>query len=1021
MSKVKLQSITSIHRTSEYQPFYVGSIIDSESGYLIPKLITSTQQIDTIFGDYPYSQMYKDLIHNNIPVCLMPVITPESKYNVCSLRLSNGLITVSHPKKDKKYTYVSLSSIISTSFKKSDLDDDNSITITHPLEFYPRIVIESESNEVRTQLTYSDKKIKLTFSEKIDGTISIESFPQLESDPDFIKIGYFGKLGDTVTPTYEFKVPNKIIPEIVLTRFDTNIRLGDKVEANVSISDQPDDSGYYTIKLSPTIPEFDCRYRVDIRIIPSSLIVTKSAMKETFINHNGGRYPLFKIEHYGYEAWGKVEFRTENYAVISVTDINNTFIRYNIVTAESDFDFNLLSTGQTTFNLILDFTNVSYADLTKVGSRTDNSNYIIINTVTEDCLIASGEWHGVTSNFYNTNAVYYLQPSEGSTVDIQKYNTLNKLKDWYNNRYAETCSSLEDLIIDFIRIYINKNGLPQVDQYGHQVFIKYWKQDLINASYIEDFWLESNEYVARILEEVLEKYSETNIVSSDSLVNDIVNLKLSNSKLLFEYALPIQDLNHYRFEGLKISNSLNLSQDKLCNFTEQDKVVEFYSKIKGPTGRKIQVTISKVNFYEGLYDINITNGVEVEDYTVRLFNIPDCPIESIFISDISKTSKLVDVYFYNYWFGSELIDSLYYNELETDIPYDPNNLRDIDELKLPVGTFTLDRVTEEVITYKDRLNTIKVFKESDWYPDLFLVDKLPDTLKYINEIINLVDWNEDVDSSIFSQALINLDYHHLNREWFPLGPNGYNLIDKNNRILYFYDDLIINNIKYPSYYPYILNIINQEYLRIPTNKLIYKPFGLNEGNAILLYKNGALQHSALILKKVGNFIKLQTKHVSVTSEVSTSIIYGLLSDDSPSLTVIIGPEDETPLDKFDVSDIKDYLVDKHINFLYYDNLTYFYETLCEQLNQDSLFIVRFITSKYTREIYKVRSKLLGVTAQTVRTQLNNILTKCGRILPLVDSSEFEFTQTNDSISVTFTIKIKSIVNRVFKMNYILNV
>lgn len=59
MSKVKLQSITSIHQTSEYQPFYIGSIIDSESGYLIPKLITSTQQIDTIFGDYPYSQSIK--------------------------------------------------------------------------------------------------------------------------------------------------------------------------------------------------------------------------------------------------------------------------------------------------------------------------------------------------------------------------------------------------------------------------------------------------------------------------------------------------------------------------------------------------------------------------------------------------------------------------------------------------------------------------------------------------------------------------------------------------------------------------------------------------------------------------------------------------------------------------------------------------------------------------------------------------------------------------------------------------
>ena len=57
MSVISLQSIRNSGKT-ESTDFYVGSVIDSESGFLYPKLVNNISVLDSMFGDFPYKQMY---------------------------------------------------------------------------------------------------------------------------------------------------------------------------------------------------------------------------------------------------------------------------------------------------------------------------------------------------------------------------------------------------------------------------------------------------------------------------------------------------------------------------------------------------------------------------------------------------------------------------------------------------------------------------------------------------------------------------------------------------------------------------------------------------------------------------------------------------------------------------------------------------------------------------------------------------------------------------------------------------
>lgn len=1015
MSVISLQSIRNSGKTDSTD-FYVGSVIDSESGFLYPKLVNNISVLDSMFGDFPYKQMYRDLINNDIPVCLLPTITRESEYNLCSLRLSNGIVTVCHPKIGKKYTYMSMSNLFHFEFSKRELISSQygySYTVTHNLDFYPRIVVESDGEEIKPIIFYNDKDITITLSEKRNGSVWIESIPQVESDPNFIIVDRFGKLGGGVTPTYEFEVPNKVIPEVVVT-IDEGPNKGQKVETNVHIDDS---SGKNMVTVSPKLPQFDVRYRIDVRIVPSGALITKNAYSETNIYHNGNRFPLFKFEKGGDESWAHVEYKTINYAVIKVSDVDDTVIRYNIISAKGDFNINLLNTHQTMFNLILDFTDVPYNELVRRGSLTDPSNYLIIDTVNEQCLVASGEWHGVTSNYYNTNAVHYFEEGVGADDREKKNYTLTKFKEWFNDRYSNSCSNYEDQLVSFIKHFIQSNGLPHLDQFGEQVFIDDWKKALIDEAYKWDFWLETNEYSVKILKYILEKYDQYTLVSLSDFISEIKALNLRNEKLLIEYANPIHNLNHYRFDGIRVSDLYNLTQDKLCDLTERNKVVDIFSVAKGSVGKNTCVEINEVRDVEGVYDITVSNGSITENYTVRLYGSEgDYVIDTIFISEINQLSELIRIYFYNYWTNNRLIDSIYYDEELYGEPYNEANLRKIKELKLPTGKFYLDRNVDEVITEESRKNSLKIYAESGWYPDLFLVDSLPNDFSHCRAVLDLVKYNDDTDRSIYSQALIKLNSHQLGNRWF--GQDGYP-ISEENRVLYFYDDISIGGIAYPSYYPYILNIIGQTYLNLPKRDILYEPFRLVPGNSIHIKRYEDIEISGIIEKRVGNYVKVNYLETNRKGESTLKVLHGEIEGDK--INILQSSNSNIVTETLNIeNDVKGFLNKKHINYLNLDNLKYFYKTLSETPGQRSIFIVQFILSKYTREILQIRNELIGLTRLMVVRKLEYINSKCMRLIPLIVSSELESNFSGNSIQVTYTVLLSTIINKEYKLNFVLD-
>lgn len=88
MSTIKLGKIN-INRSSRSYDTYVASICRSESGFTRPFLAVSTLEVETFFGSFPFKDMLCKFIEDGIPVLLLPIITPMSEYNRCTLRLND--------------------------------------------------------------------------------------------------------------------------------------------------------------------------------------------------------------------------------------------------------------------------------------------------------------------------------------------------------------------------------------------------------------------------------------------------------------------------------------------------------------------------------------------------------------------------------------------------------------------------------------------------------------------------------------------------------------------------------------------------------------------------------------------------------------------------------------------------------------------------------------------------------------------------------------------------------------------
>lgn len=875
MSKIILKSIT-VNRSIEGDPFtYVGAVVDSDSGYLLPKLYKSTQEMVSDLGSFKYDQMYKDLIANGVPVCLLPVTTPESKYAVCSVRISKesdegaALSGSVHPKKGKRYQFQ----------QRPDLFHLN----TH--EEY--------------SLTDSDIN-QFDFDEKTFGTIL-----------DF-----------------------------------TNVKLED-------------------LRTSYIIDPVTQRYKDAYWIVMDT----------------GDRLQMFCSEYF-----------------------------------QDDSSKGRTITGITT-------SEYTYLD--------NDADYFQFNP--DNCQTMEEVMDSIKQR-WNDPGGPYLE---------------------YNN---SKCFDLTDLVVNYVRQFCTEHKMPSETLEDNET----WFKALIDQSWIEDFWMVSNRRVATILELVADSFGPDVELTEDLVVEQVIPRVPKLLKLMFTFHKPSVKVNRSLLPGIKISTMRNYTQDRLCEFTERTKVVEFYAKMKGPAGQNIVINIENVPYQPELKNITITNGLITEFYTVYTTNISGKKYEDnvIYFTEITNQSKLVEAYIFNYDDEGNYIDDKYWDE-DYNKPYNEDYHRGVvydedgtpyltTDLDIPVGTYKLDRITDEEIVDSDYYDSLDIFKGSDWYPDLMLIHevrgKLKDGSNYIDKILEVIDqpnldYNK-LSTSLYSSALINLDYRQLNREYIALHSDLKNskyclLPDRNNRLLYFHGKVYIDGIEYPSFYPYIYNLLYQDYLEYSSVNFRYDPFKLEVGNIIPLsleleddkYDPTYSRTECILVTYINKVDDNQTLigFISKDDQEGSEQRFGILTQEEfweidPSMT-----EDDTFIKPDDGVywriNMMEYLRDCQVNYLMYDNLWYFWETLNEVYDQSSYFILRYIVSKYSRELAKIRHQLTGLNSWKVEERIQNLNANIMGNFQLIDNSECEITfdEPNNQCSVHFSITVPKLVNKTYYMNFILNV
>lgn len=1072
--------------TSDAAPFYVGAVVGSQSGYLFPRLITSTQELGSAFGDFPYRCMYRDLIARGIPVCIMPVVTPGSTYNVPSLRLSSSIAPVSHPRKDRVYSFRSEVKIHAIEFTLTKTE--NRFEFKHRFNYFPRsyVVIDgklikenSESvtiyhrfatkdevkdNDSCTRLLVEVNTSKIDFEGKksFQGLLIIEDLPTVQSVQydEYINSGTNweprlpGEYADYYFESVHYAKPpkNDVWCKEVVDPLE-NVKLtGNKLD----LSSNSNKKFFLRcipktlLRYMPLLPE----YRLDT-VAPG--FVGVELMK--------GRYPTLSVtgNQTGNQSlplldWYFTElvFGAKNALITDSFSSENTVVRTKLSLEQIEDEIGRLQEGETTFGVMLDFSKVSYDDLFVEDPMSGklSPRYVLIATPTGNAIICVDRSNvGTSSGSQYGDAVCELKRvNDPISPEEKKREIIKQIREWFNGRYLYSCLNRNDVLTDFVQRELREKDFPIREDNGKYLYLEEWIRDTVHdRAFRNDFWIISPREAVKVLDECIHGLARKGELSKSSLIKGLEGMDLPIEELLFVMSKPIQDLKITNIPGLTSRPMPGCSMDKLCEVSEEGKVVEFYSKIKGEAGAGIEVVIEDVEEFEGVYEITVQNDFRSENYTVRLFDVGDIPIDTIFIDDISKLSNLVEVYLYNYWLKDKdgnrvrLVDSLYLNEY-TDEGFDGGNLRDIKELRLPVGSFHLDRFREEKLTEEDYRDSLEVYRGSDWFPDLFLVDRLPDIKGYCKWVLDLVDFKPTAEESIFSQALVKLDYQHLSEEWMPVQDQRETLIGKNNRMLYFLGDLTINGETYPSFYPYVVNFLTGRYLDVVRENILYRyDQFLHPGSIMLLHEEGKPRNSARVMKRVEvesqsktSVRVIITRSSLLTLEVMGSngqreTLYGMVSEENEEEMVwqdrvmnrkgvyeIVERKVNGKEATVRVEDPMGFVERHKINTFRYDNLRYYYETVLEPAGQPSVFLLRFISSKFTRELYKIRRGLIGVTMDAVRQRLGELIDRCTSCLPLVSRVDSDFAAVDDKLYVVLVVWVESITNKPFSLEFIIN-
>lgn len=436
----------------------------------------------------------------------------------------------------------------------------------------------------------------------------------------------------------------------------------------------------------------------------------------------------------------------------------------------------------------------------------------------------------------------HVNEGENDNIDDGILTEYFKLPDDPNHEYNPD----EDTYVFFSYSDYENHGLS----FGsYEKYLDYYSTLYIQelTQYISNiqFGVVNSSVIANEVERILELIFVPENHSFENILNMFISywnestVRTDNYKKIFvEYYLdPGKDSYLADLEGYKITPLTEGTQDRFCGITQNDRMIEFYSIAKGETGSDITVEIKKVPETESHYEVKISKGNYQEFYLIDTNRKDENPFDDLFeydydISDNSeylplselKKSNLVSVKVFDY----KLHSGIRINRTEfDDYPeYDDNGDRyeyvehndnlDHDYGEVPVrlieGKFTLSRSITEDWTYKDEINTYKSIKDYEYYPDFILSDTLDEYSDI--EVNKIVTELTQVTKDTYSQLLVNLGDSRLLS-------NPILSTKTMSRVLYFYGDLTLDEFDYCTYYPYVRNILDSNYIRRISESILY--------------------------------------------------------------------------------------------------------------------------------------------------------------------------------------------------------
>lgn len=433
--------------------------------------------------------------------------------------------------------------------------------------------------------------------------------------------------------------------------------------------------------------------------------------------------------------------------------------------------------------------------------------------------------------------------------------------------------------------------------------------------------------------------------------------------ILMRYEKPVPYYLTNHLEGLKVDTSSAYTERVLSFLTEDSRLVDFYSRIKGPKANKTWVSIERYTLLENSYVIRIWTEEYEELYYINTdLSVDLTTLGQGFsrIQKIDEESKLVSLKIYDYKLSTgEKIDKRDFDNREPFIPYTDYTTHG--ELRVynlfPNEQYNsillqLGGAVDESPTFKSRLNNLKEFDSYEYFPDFFLEDlfikedlwkglKVDDFQTYLDTLFNYT-------VNHYSQALVDFSSTFLNE--------GYKLDTtyKQSRFLRFYGTLKQENETVCCFFPYIINFVNNDFLDIIETEILYQ----------------------LTDEKDEYFREL-------TEELRTS------------------------------------LIKQRINFIDYDNIRYFYTNIREPL-LDPSFIIRFCISKLSREVKENDAQLIACPINKLNNRIQAIVDKVKRLIPLISVLNYKFTKDNHLLNLEFSMTLPKIVNQTFVLNITLN-